>query len=48
MDVLETLYGTPAGKFVARKAGLADPPTLRRGRVITEVSSPPSSAPLSA
>ena len=34
MDVLETLYGTPAGKFVARKAGLADPPTLRRGRVM--------------
>ncbi len=26
MDVLETLYATPAGKFVARKAGLADPP----------------------
>lgn len=34
MDILETLYGTPAGKFVARKAGLADPPRLRRGRVM--------------
>ena len=34
MDVLEKLYATPAGKFVARKAGLADPPRLRRGRVL--------------
>ena len=34
MDVLEKLYATPAGKFVARKAGLADPPVLRRGRVM--------------
>ena len=33
MDILETIYGTPAGRFVARKAGLADPPRLRRGRV---------------
>jgi 3-oxoacyl-[acyl-carrier protein] reductase len=33
MSILETIYGTPAGKFVARKAGLADPPRLRRGRV---------------
>ncbi len=34
MDILETIYGTPAGRFVARKAGLADPPRLRRGRVL--------------
>ncbi|MBK7822691.1 MAG: 3-oxoacyl-ACP reductase [Tessaracoccus sp.] len=34
MDILETIYGTPAGKFLARKAGLADPPRLRRGRVL--------------
>ena len=34
MSILETIYGTPAGKFVARKAGLADPPKLRRGRVL--------------
>lgn len=32
MDILESIYATPAGKFVARKAGLADPPRLRRGR----------------
>lgn len=34
MDILETLYGTRAGRFVANKAGLADPPRLRRGRVL--------------
>ncbi|HMR13244.1 MAG TPA: 3-oxoacyl-ACP reductase [Arachnia sp.] len=34
MDILETIYGTPAGRFVARKAGLTDPPLLRRGRVL--------------
>lgn len=34
MSVLEMIYGTPAGKFVARKAGLAEPPKLRRGRVL--------------
>lgn len=34
MDVLEKLYTTPAGRFLARKAGLADPPKLRRGRVL--------------
>ena len=34
MSVLEKLYGTPAGKFVAKKAGLAEPPVLRRGRVM--------------
>ncbi len=34
MDIIETIYGTPAGRFVARKAGLTDPPLLRRGRVL--------------
>ncbi len=34
MDLLETLYSTPAGKAIARKAGLSDPPVLRRGRVM--------------
>ncbi len=34
MDFLEMIYGTPAGKYVARKAGLADPPRLRRGRLL--------------
>ena len=34
MDALEMIYGTPAGKFVARKVGLADPPKLRRGRLL--------------
>lgn len=29
---LEKAYGTPAGRAVARRAGLADPPRLRRGR----------------
>ncbi len=32
MSALETLYRTPVGKGIARKAGLADPPRLRRGR----------------
>lgn len=31
--VLEKLFGSPVGKAVARRVGLADPPTLRRGRV---------------
>lgn len=34
MSVLEMIYGTPAGKFVAKKAGLSEPPTLRRGRTM--------------
>ncbi|MFD0866839.1 hypothetical protein ACFQ06_13600, partial [Tessaracoccus lubricantis] len=34
MDALEMIYGTPAGKFVARKLGLTDPPRLRRGRTM--------------
>ena len=34
MDVLEQLYRSPAGKFVASKVGLTDPPKLRRGRVL--------------
>ena len=34
MSILEMIYGTPAGKFVAKKAGLNEPPTLRRGRVM--------------
>ncbi len=34
MSILESIYATPAGKFVARKAGLSDPPKLRRGRVL--------------
>ena len=31
---LEQLYGTPVGHALARRAGLADPPVLRRGRVL--------------
>ena len=31
-NILETLYTSPAGRAVARRAGLADPPRLRRGR----------------
>ncbi|MEO7589092.1 MAG: 3-oxoacyl-ACP reductase [Arachnia sp.] len=31
-NFLETLYNTAPGRAVARKAGLADPPRLRRGR----------------
>lgn len=31
-NILETLYTSTAGRAVARKAGLSDPPTLRRGR----------------
>ncbi len=34
MSVLEKVYATPVGKAIARKAGLADPPKLRRGRVM--------------
>lgn len=33
MNVLEKAYHSPVGRFVARKAGLKDPPKLRRGRV---------------
>ncbi|MDO5736508.1 MAG: SDR family NAD(P)-dependent oxidoreductase, partial [Propionibacteriaceae bacterium] len=33
-NFLETLYNTGPGRAVARKAGLADPPTLRRGRTL--------------
>ncbi|MDF1487139.1 3-oxoacyl-ACP reductase [Tessaracoccus caeni] len=31
-SLLESLYTSPVGKFVAGKAGLSDPPLLRRGR----------------
>ena len=34
MDALEMIYGTPAGKFVAKKMGLNEPPKLRRGRTM--------------
>lgn len=34
MDILEKLYRSPLGKAAARKAGLADPPVLRRGRAM--------------
>ncbi|MCG6567810.1 3-oxoacyl-ACP reductase [Tessaracoccus sp. ZS01] len=34
MDVLEMIYGTPAGKFVAGKLGVSEPPALRRGRTM--------------
>lgn len=34
MSLLEKLYATPLGKQVAARAGLAEPPTLRRGRVL--------------
>ena len=34
MSILEKIYATPAGRFVAHKAGLSDPPVLRRGRVL--------------
>lgn len=34
MSILENLYGTKVGKRVAAKAGLAEPPVLRRGRVM--------------
>ncbi len=33
MSVLETLFRSPVGQKVAAKAGLAEPPKLRRGRV---------------
>lgn len=32
MSTLERIYRTPVGKAVARRAGLQDPPRLRRGR----------------
>lgn len=32
MSLLETLFTSAPGQFVARKAGLAEPPKLRRGR----------------
>ncbi len=34
MNALEMIYGTPAGKFVAKKMGLSEPPKLRRGRTM--------------
>ncbi|HSN43624.1 MAG TPA: hypothetical protein VLR88_06170, partial [Propionibacteriaceae bacterium] len=34
MGALESIYRTPVGRGLARKAGLADPPKLRRGRVL--------------
>ncbi|MHA7861197.1 3-oxoacyl-ACP reductase [Tessaracoccus sp. Y36] len=34
MDILEMIYGTPAGKFVAGKLGVSEPPALRRGRTM--------------
>ena len=34
MNALEMIYGTPAGKFVAKKMGLNEPPKLRRGRTM--------------
>lgn len=36
MSVLEKIYHSPVGKSVARKAGLADPPRLRRGDTLPE------------
>ena len=33
-SLLERLYSSPAGHQVARRVGLADPPVLRRGRVL--------------
>ena len=33
-SVLEQLYTSPVGHAIARRAGLADPPVLRRGRVL--------------
>ena len=34
MDILEAIFTSAPGKFLAGKAGLADPPKLRRGRVM--------------
>ena len=34
MSLLENLYQTKVGRALARKAGLAEPPRLRRGRVL--------------
>ncbi|MDO5678241.1 MAG: 3-oxoacyl-ACP reductase [Propionibacteriaceae bacterium] len=34
MSALEMIYGTPAGKFIAKKMGLTEPPRLRRGRTM--------------
>lgn len=36
MSALEMIYRTPAGKFVAGKLGLTEPPTLRRGRALPQ------------
>ncbi|HET9128687.1 MAG TPA: 3-oxoacyl-ACP reductase [Propionibacteriaceae bacterium] len=33
-SILEQIYATPVGHALARRAGLADPPVLRRGRVL--------------
>ena len=35
-SILETLYKTPVGHALATRAGLADPPRLRRGRTAAE------------
>ncbi|MDO5533191.1 MAG: 3-oxoacyl-ACP reductase [Propionibacteriaceae bacterium] len=34
MSILEALFTSPVGKLVAAKAGLAEPPVLRRGRLL--------------
>lgn len=34
MGILEKIYATPLGRAAARRAGLADPPKLRRGRTM--------------
>ncbi len=34
MSILESLFTSPVGRTVAARAGLAEPPTLRRGRVL--------------
>lgn len=34
MSILENIYNSPLGKNLARRAGLTDPPKLRRGRVL--------------
>ena len=34
MNILEKIYSTPVGHAIARRAGLSDPPELRRGRTM--------------
>ncbi len=34
MSILESIFTSPVGRTVAAKAGLAEPPVLRRGRVL--------------